>query len=62
MAPSKMWSRVGLIYTDVSEERVASILRVGDIKTVKKSVRRMLFICPPPRVYVYVRPTLTNLI
>jgi hypothetical protein len=29
---------------------------------MRKSVRRMIFVCPPFRVYVYVTPTLTDLV
>jgi hypothetical protein len=41
MPSFEMWRRVGLLYTDVSEERVASIFRVEDIMRAKKSVRRL---------------------
>jgi hypothetical protein len=34
-----MWNRVWLLYTDVSEERVASIFRVEEITLTKKNVR-----------------------
>jgi hypothetical protein len=33
-----MWRRVGILYTDVSEERVASVVRVEEITLAKKSV------------------------
>jgi hypothetical protein len=35
---SGMWCRVGLLSTDVSEERVASIFSVGEIMRVRKRV------------------------
>jgi hypothetical protein len=42
MPSSEMWRRVGLLWADVSEERVSSIFRVEKITRVKKSVKLLL--------------------
>jgi hypothetical protein len=38
ISSSEMWHYVDLMYTDVSEEHVASVLRVEELMRVRKSV------------------------